>query len=236
MAQRHPAQNRKDTPLLHMPLNDRQDWRAFYETQFARPVTDDTWGAMCEGLWRSGHGFPATFGSAIAHQLATPKSERLDIREAPIGSAVFYDDPRDSNPFGHITGLWARKSPTDIDVATNDVRNGSYEYGSVSVVPHTWFKANWGDDLQFATLWCGPYKVEVVGGKVVPPKPPTGRQDTAALVHRAINNAEQVVDLVKKAIKDNDGKIRHQHEVRLHQELRDQQQNLRDLRHLLPNK
>lgn len=232
----HPQQNRKDTPLSHMPHDDKVDWTQFYRKQIALPDTNDQWGAACEALWRTGHGFPAQFASAIAHQYATPKSERLDVREAPIGSAVFIDDPSDSNAFGHVVGLWERHLGASdvIKVATNDVKGNTYEYGSVSIVDLGWFKPNWGDDTQFATLWCGDYKVQVVGGKVVKPKPPTGREDTKSQIQRAIHFAENVVEMMHKAIKDNNGKIRPAHERQLHRELADQQRNLRDLRHLLP--
>lgn len=222
-------QNRADNPLV-VPRQDRLDYRGFVDEQTALPDSDTLWGGGCESLQRTAHGFPARFGSAFAHQIATPKKERLDPREAPFSAFVFCDDPNDDNAFGHVVGKW-RDAPKldDILVSTNDVAdNGSdYDYGNVTVVPLGYFPAHWGDGIRFATLWFGPDEIPTVEQK---PKP---RQAIAAELRDAVDAALDVIQAMSKAIRDL-GPGHPVIERRCRREITHQHQVIEQIRRLLP--
>jgi len=230
-------QTGQDSPLQHVPRDHRQEWKAFMHDQMSLPESDIRWKAKCEALQRSGHeaasppgshDFDPAFMSAFAHMIATPKSERIDPREAPISAFIFVDDPNDSNPFGHVVGKWDHaKVLEEIPVVTNDVSDNEagYDAGNVTVVPLGWFPPHWGDAIQFATLWFGAHEIPTV----VSPK-----QDTAKWIEQSIVRAEGVVELMKKALRDNDGKQHPRHERAIQREIADQRKVIADLRSLLP--
>jgi hypothetical protein len=225
-------QDRRDKPSIGVPKEHRQEWREFMRDQIALPESDQRWRGMCESLQRQAHGKPARFASAYAHMVATPMSERMDPREAPRTAFIFVDDENDSNAWGHIVGKWDFGDGTldGIPVVTNDVndRETDYDPGNVTVVPLGWFPRHWGDSIKFATLW--------FGGDDIPTFDPTPspKEDTAKQVQRAINRAEGVIEMMKKAIRDNDGKEHPRHEKALRRELSDQREIIADLKKLLP--
>lgn len=226
-------QTRRDNPLLRVPADHRQSWRDFMNTQMKLPESDTRWRGMCESLQRQAHGFPARFGSAFAHMIATPKSERLDPRDAPTGAFIFVDDPRDSNAFGHIVGKWAHNDDVEQTlVVSNDVSDNEagYDPGNITVVPLGWFPRFWGDSIQFATLWFGGDSVPTVPV----PQPETGPEDTSVWVQKAIDNAQEVVDMMQKARKDNDGAKHPRHERAILREIADQRDIIASLKSLLP--
>lgn len=224
-------QSGKDTPLLRVPKDHRQDWREFMQAQINLPESDTRWRAMCESLQRQAHRFPARFASAYAHMIATPASERMDPREAPRSSFIFVDDLNDSNAFGHIVGKWGMGPGAleDIPVVTNDVNDSEsgYDAGNVTVVPLGWFPKYWGDQIQFATMWFGPQEIPHV-------TPQTGPEDTERWVKASIDAAQEVIELMQKAARDND-EIKHpRHEVAIRREIQDQREIIQSLRKLLP--
>lgn len=227
-------QTKRDRPTIAVPKEHRQDWREFMRAQMALPESDVRWKGMCESLQRQAHGKPAKFASAYAHMIATPKSERIDPREAPRTAFIFVDDLRDSNAFGHVVGKWDMgPGPlNDIPVVTNDVSDNkaAYDGGNVTVCKLGWFPANWGDTIQFATLWFG-------GDNVPTIKPQTPKEDTERWVKAAIESAQEVIEMMRKARKDirpahTAAAVRH--EKAIQREIEDQRKNIRDLRRLLP--
>lgn len=218
-----------------MPLDDRKAWREFVKAQIALPETDQRWKGMCESLQRQSHGFPARFSSAYAHMIATPKSERLDPRDAPPGAFVFVDDVTDSNRFGHIIGKWAMGPGAleDIPVFTNDVNDAhtGYDAGNVTVCKLGWFPRNWGDSIQFATLWFGNDEIPTVEKRT-----PNERQriKTAPEIRQAIANAREVIEWMVKARQDNDGKSFPKIEAAITREIKAQKKTIERLQKLLP--
>lgn len=222
-------QDRPDTPLV--PREHRQDWRQFMFAARQLPEADTRWRGMCESLQRQAHGFPAAFSSAFAHMVATPLSERVDPREAPLTAFIFVDDPNDSNAFGHIVGKWDHGDGTleGIPVVTNDVddRKAAYDPGNVTVCQLGWFPTHWGDGIKFATTWFG-------GTEIPTYEPETGPEDTARWVEKAIARSEAVVELMRKAKRDNDENRHPRHERAIQREIRAQRQIVKDLRALRP--
>lgn len=223
-------QSRRDSPLVRVPKEHRKDWRGFMNDQIQLSESDTRWQGMCESLQRQAHGFSARFASAYAHMVATPKSERIDPRDAPRTSFIFVDDPRDYNAFGHVVGKWEDAIDlADILVVTNDVNDAEsgYDGGNVTVVPLGWFPKYWGDQIQFATTWFGSQEIPQV-------EPQTGPEDTERWIKESIAAAEAVVDLMAKALKDNDETKDPRHEKGIRREIATQRQIIRDLRKLLP--
>lgn len=223
-------QSGRDNPLIRVPKEHRQDWRQFMSAQMHLPETNTRWAGMCESLQRQAHDFDAAFASAFAHMIATPKSERMDPREAPISAFIFADDPNDSNVWGHIVGKWAHHTDLNsIPVVSNDVNDTKtgYDAGNVTVVPLGWFPKYWGDSIKFATLWFG-------GDEIPNVEPETAEQDTEKWVKQAITRAQAVVELMQKALRDNDESKHPRHEKAIRREIADQRKIIQTLRTLLP--
>ena len=228
-------QSRRDSPLVRVPKDHRQDFREFMQAQMELPESDMRWRGMCESLQRQAHGKPAKFSSAYAHMIATPLSERIDPLKAPRTSFIFVDDPRDANAFGHVVGKWdmGPGSLSDIPVVTNDVSDSKagYDPGNVTVCKLGWFPANWGDSIQFATTWFGGDDIPII-------EPETPAEDTERWINAAIRSAEHTIELMQKALKDvkpatEGGRARHARAI--HREIAEQRQNIRDLKKLLPD-
>lgn len=224
-------QNKRDNPLVRVPKEHRRDWRDFMSLQINLPESDTRWQGYCESLQRQAHGFDARFASAYAHMVATPLNERMDPRDAPISAFIFADDPNDENAWGHIVGKWGHgHGPLDdIRVVTNDVndRETGYDPGNVTVVPLGWFPRYWGDSIRFATMWFG-------GDEIPQVEAPTAKEDTEVWVRKAIEKAQEVIEWMKKALKDNDGKEHPRHERALKREINDQREIIESLRSMLP--
>lgn len=223
-------QTRRDSPLVRVPKEHRKDWREFMQAQMNLPDADTRWRGMCESLQRQAHEFPARFASAYAHMIATPLSERMDPMDAPRTAFIFVDDPKDSNAFGHIVGKWdMADTVAEIPVVTNDVNDSEtgYDGGNVTVVPLGWFPRYWGDQIQFATMWFG-------GDEIPQVKEPTGPEDTERWIKESIEAAQAVIEVMRKAARDNDEAKHPRHEKAIRREIEDQRQIIRDLRKLLP--
>lgn len=226
------TQTKRDNPLLRVKREHRLDWRAFMSAQMQLSESDTRWQGMCESLQRQAHSFEAAFASAYAHQVATPLSERMDPREAPISAFIFVDDPNDDNRFGHIVGKWGKGDGTlnSIPVVTNDVSDseGGYDGGNVTVCPLGWFPTHWGDQIKFATTWFG-------GTEIPTYVPESGKEDTAEWVRVAIDRARAVVEMMRKALRDNNEDKHPAHERALQREIEDQREIIASLRELLPS-
>ena len=220
-----------DSPLVRVPKEHRQDWREFMNAQISLPEADTKWKGMCESLQRQAHDFPARFASAFAHMIATPKSERMDPRDAPLTSFIFVDDPNDSNAYGHIVGKWGMGdgSLDGIPVITNDVNDSETDYdgGNVTVCPLGWFPKHWGDQIQFATMWFGQNEIPNV-------VPQTGPEDTERWIKESIEAARATRNLMRKALRDNDESKHPRHERVIQREIDAQTKIIQDLRELLP--
>src|SRR6478609_10976620 len=100
------------------------------------------WGGKCLQLQRTARGLGAVYPSAISAAHATPKEFRVyDPDKVKRGMVAYWDDPNDSNPYGHITGVAGRDDDNELLHWTNDAAG----YGRVSLVHHSFFPNYWGD-------------------------------------------------------------------------------------------
>lgn len=138
------------------------DWYLGHQTKAALGFDPD---GQCLKVCRSARNIGAKFPSALAAQVSTPQSKRIyDLKHIKPGMVMYYDDPRDDNPYGHIVTVSAVakvvNSLDDIIVWTNSVKANT-----LVRVRGDYFKKHWGDDFQFAATWLN-------GVDLLLPKPP----------------------------------------------------------------
>lgn len=110
---------------------------------------------MCLKVCRTARAIPARYPSALAAQVATPPKYRVyNIEDFQKGMVVYFDDPRDNNPFGHIVTIQGRVANADrsrlgdLLLWTNSVKANE-----LVLVRGDYFEKHWGDKLQFAAKW-----------------------------------------------------------------------------------
>lgn len=143
---------------------------------------------MCLKICRTARGIGSMYPSAIAAQVATPEKHRIrKISDIKRGHVMFFDDPRDSNPYGHIVTVTGRVNGADQN-ALEDliVWTNSVSSGRLVVVRANYFAQHWGDPFVFAADWLNGQvlTMEHHAPKPKPPKPPVrpnrlGRIDNA---------------------------------------------------------
>jgi hypothetical protein len=110
---------------------------------------------MCLKICREARGIGAVYPSAVSAQQATPVKYRVtNVADIERGMVVYYDDPRDSNPFGHIVTVVGRASGVArSSLSSLLVRTNSVKANEVVVVRGDYFPRFWGDEFQFAATW-----------------------------------------------------------------------------------
>jgi hypothetical protein len=122
---------------------------------------------MCLAVCRTAREAPFGAASAKISQDNTPKEFRVyKVRDLRKGMVLYFDDPHDSNPFGHIVTMIGRVkgyNPDDLNdvlVETNSVVSGR-----VVVVRASYFKQHWGDSYQFGAFWLNGAELDYLGWK-----------------------------------------------------------------------
>lgn len=151
------------------------------------------WHGLCLSLARHARGIPALYPSALAAAHGTPKSERiLYVSQLRTGHVVYFDDPNDGNPYGHIATVAGWVGPhTDSNnciVGSSDVVAG--KPGAVGFVPITWFHKHWGDRFMFGAGWLNGYNFHDLDAK---PTATAGRWELAANLDHAIADLEKAI-------------------------------------------
>lgn len=110
---------------------------------------------MCQKICRTARLIGPGAPSALASQEQTPAKYRVKkVRDVRKGMVMYFDDPNDSNPFGHIVTVVGRVKGGDPDSLDSIlVRTNSVKSNSIVVVRASYFKQHWGDDFQFAATW-----------------------------------------------------------------------------------
>lgn len=106
---------------------------------------------MCQKICRTARGIGSGYASALAQQQATPRDLRVyDVSRAVVGMVAFWDDPNDSNPYGHIATLVGRAEGGDRDsLGDCFFRTNSVVANQIVVVRGDYFERYWGDRFQF---------------------------------------------------------------------------------------
>lgn len=194
-------------------MRNTKDTMSYLRHQASSGTT--AWEGKCLVLTRSARGIPPVYPSALAAQEATPFLHRVhNLPAVRRGMVAYWDDPNDSNPFGHITTVAGRNKAGELLHWTNDASGP----GRVSLVRHSFFKQYWGDDFQFASDWLNGFELDLPEAKPkVKPKPlehgapqiqaAITRLETAMATHRRRNHPR----LVKALERD----VRHLNKVLL---------------------
>ena len=120
---------------------------------------------MCLKICRTARNIGAVYPSALAAQQATPEAHRIrNLADVKPGHVMFFDDPRDGNPYGHIVTVFSAperpKRLSEIGVWTNSVVKGR-----LVKVAASYFPERWGDPWTFAADWLN-------GQELIMPTPP----------------------------------------------------------------
>lgn len=152
------------------------EWYRSHETAAAIGFNPD---GMCQKICRTARNIGPGAPSALASAMATPREHRVpnvvDIRR---GMVVYYDNPDDSNPFGHVVTVVGRDPERDAHMLDSLlVRTNSVKTGQVVVVRGDYFGRFWSDPFQFAGTWLNGVALDLPDQtpKPRPPALPAGR-------------------------------------------------------------
>lgn len=155
---------------------------------------------MCQKICRTARNIGPGAASALAGALATPREFRVyDIRKVRRGSVMYFDDPNDSNPFGHIVTVVGRVKGADPDSLSSILtRTNSVKSNRIVVVRANFFPDNWGDRFQFSGEWINGVALDFPEAKKKPkPKP--------LLPERGRKRLERMLDLYDEMIENHKG-------------------------------
>lgn len=184
-------------PVLPDAPRTRAQQFAFLRAAHTGPLQ---WKALCLSLARQAPGLPAIYPSALAAQVATPKANRVpDVGDLRRGMVAYFDDPSDSNKFGHIATVagWDQGRVTgdlaDLLVWSNDAART----GGVDLVRASFFPARWGDGFVFGATCLNGYDLPGYDDDVPTPQP--GRGSIGPNLDYAIRDIERAYEWQKAA-------------------------------------
>lgn len=127
-------------------------WYATHRTKSAIGFDPD---GMCQKICRTPRNIGPGAPSALASALSTPEQYRIRrISEIVVGDVMYFDDPRDSNPFGHIVTVMERDPKVDPDwLSSLLVDTNSVQADRLTRVRADYFKRVWGDSFQWGGRW-----------------------------------------------------------------------------------
>lgn len=159
---------------------------------------------MCLAICRTARNIAARYPTALSASLNTPESFRVHrIRDIKRGMVAYFDDPNDSNPFGHIVTVVGRPRGADQD-ALGDllVWTNSVVSNQIVMVRADFFAKNWGDSFQFAATWLNGepfYDMQPKEERPVPEKIPE-KQPTLPRIDAAIESLQKGIHEMQGAI------------------------------------
>lgn len=153
---------------------------------------------MCLMICRLARGLPAMYPSAVAAQEATPDKYRVTrVQDIRKGMVVYYDDPADSNKFGHIVTVVGRVAGEDPSALSSLlVRTNSVKSGQIVVVRGDYFPRYWGDPFKFAATWLNGYAFPEFQEK---PEPTPAISGKSANLKEAVRGIKKAIKVHEKA-------------------------------------
>lgn len=118
---------------------------------------------MCLMVCRTARRIGPRYSSAKISQDATPKEHRIHkVRDLRRGMVGYFDDPHDSNKFGHIATMVGRVKGFDKDKLSDTLwRTNSVKSGELVVVRGDYFERYWGDEFKFGATWLNGAELDV---------------------------------------------------------------------------
>lgn len=166
------------------------EWYRSHETEKEIGFDPD---GRCLQICRTARDLPAVYPSALSAQEATPEAFRVyDVADVRQGMVGFFDDPNDSNPFGHIVTWVGRVKGEDRSSLSSLLgRTNSVVSGKIVVVRGDYFEKHWGDAYQFSATWLNGYAFPDFVAKQPVPAPAltkaTGLRNALADLEKAAN-------------------------------------------------
>lgn len=181
-------------------VRETVDWYRTHEV-YPTSLTFDPDG-MCLAICRTARDLPARYPSALSAQTATPLKYRVkQIADIRMGMVGYFDDPNDSNPYGHIVTFVGRRKGVDPNsLSSLLVRSNSVISNKIVVVRADYFGTHWGDDFQFAATWLNGYALSPFNE---PPKPKPEKPKTYPKIESTIESLEEGMKDLRRAIKSN---------------------------------
>lgn len=136
-------------------MHNFQETLEWYQThQTARQIGFNPDG-MCLKICRTARAIGSKYAAAVDAQRATPLNNRVTrVRDLRRGMVLYYDDPNDSNRFGHIVTMIGRVRGGNLDALSDIlVETNSVKKGELVVVRGDYFPRYWGDKFQFGATW-----------------------------------------------------------------------------------
>lgn len=148
------------------------DWYRTHQTASQIGFIPD---GMCLKICRTARDIPSKYPDAKTAQDATPQDHRVyKVADLRRGMVLYFDDPNDSNRWGHIVTMIGRVKNADVNSLDDIlVETNSVVSGEVVVVRASYFPQHWGDSFKFGATWLNGYELDIPAAR--PPKPePTG--------------------------------------------------------------
>jgi hypothetical protein len=144
-------------------MRNTQDTIEWYRTHENTDQIGFNPDGMCLKVCRTARDIGSMFLSAKQAQDATPAEHRVqNVANLRRGMVLYFDDPNDSNPFGHIVTMIGRVKDAERN-SLNDilVRTNSVQSGRVVVVRASYFQQHWGDEFRFGATWLNGVELEI---------------------------------------------------------------------------
>ena len=127
-------------------------WYRTHETKAEIGFDPD---GMCQKICRTARAIGPGAPSAFASMMMTPKEHQIrDISKLRPGHVIYFDDPRDDNPFGHIVTMMQRLQGYTLgDLNGIVVRTNSVKSDHIVPVRASYFLKHWGDPYVFGSDW-----------------------------------------------------------------------------------
>lgn len=156
---------------------------------------------MCLAICRTARDLPAMYPSALSAQVSTPMAYRVyKIRDIRMGMVGYFDDPNDSNPYGHIITFVGRRKGVDPNSLSSLLcRTNSVKSNQIVVVRGDYFQTHWGDKFQFGATWLNGQPLTPFNN---PPKPKPEPKEYPR-IESAIDSLEDAMKDLRRTIRSN---------------------------------
>lgn len=127
---------------------------------------------MCLKICRTARNIGPMYPTAVSAQHATPTRYRVPrVRDLRRGMVVYYDDPNDSNPYGHVATMVGRvRGVAPHLMHSFVVETNSVVANKIVRVRGNYFPRHWGDKFQFGATWLNGQELKLPA----PPRPRLG--------------------------------------------------------------
>lgn len=164
---------------------------------------------MCLKICRTARNIASMWPSALSAQIHTPFKYRVNkVANIKKGMIGFFDDPHDSNPFGHVVTFVGRVPDADPNSLHDLIaESNSVVSGKVVKVRADFFPTHWGDSFQFAAPYLNGEEFFDLTQEPTPVKKPVKKKKHPN-IKKTLANLDDGIPLMRAAIEANKGNKR----------------------------